>query len=91
MIPTSSSNSVAQIVFNVNQGWNGKPTTLVEVYGSPNKVPAIATCQGTTKRAISVFYQPKSEVIDLHPVGVSGNAAAEVKEVVIPRGIPISL
>ena len=68
-----------------------KPTTLVAVYASSYKLYAIATCQGTTKRAISVFDQPKPKVIDLHPVGVSGDAAAEVKEVVIPRGIPISL
>lgn len=54
---------------------------------------AIAACQTTdvAKGAISVFYQPVSQVIDLQPIGTShGTAgAAEVKDVPIPRGIPV--
>ena len=93
-IPQSSSKSVAQIVFNLNQGWNSKPIALAEVLTNPpSYASAIAACQTTdvAKGAISVFYQPDSQIIDLKPVGVShGNASlAEVEDVVIPRGIPL--
>ena len=67
---------------------------LAEVLTNPpSYASAIAACQTTdvAKGAISVFYQPDSQIIDLKPVGVShGNAGlAEVKDVVIPRGIPV--
>ena len=59
----------------------------------PNYSSAIAACQTTdvAKGAISVFYQPGSQIIDLQPVGVSHGTAglAEVKDVPIPRGIPV--
>ena len=68
--------------------------TLVEVLTKdPNYSSAIAACQTTdiAKGAISVFYQPGSQIIDLQPVGVSHGTAgvAEVKDVPIPRGIPV--
>jgi len=93
-IPKANSSSVAQIVFNLNQGWNSRPTPLVSVLANPpNYISAIAACQtaNVAKGAISVFYQPESKVIDLKPVGVSGGDAAlgEAKAVVTPRGIPI--
>ena len=67
---------------------------LVEVLTKdPNYSSAIAACQTTdvAKGAISLFYQPASQIIDLQPVGVSHGTAglAEVKDVPIPRGIPI--
>lgn len=89
-----NSKQAAQIVFNLNQGWNSKPMTVVEVLTKdPNYSSAIAACQTTdvAKGAISVFYQPGSQIIDLQPVGVSHGTAglAEVKDVPIPRGIPV--
>ena len=67
---------------------------LAEVLTNPpSYASAIAACQTTdvAKGAISVFYQRDSQIIDLKPVGVShGNASlTEVKDVVIPRGIPV--
>ena len=68
--------------------------TVVEVLTKdPHYSSAIAACQTTyyAKGAISVFYQPGSQIIDLQPVGVGHGTAglAEVKDVPIPRGIPV--
>lgn len=84
--------AVSRISYSPHQGWDATTDLVATIYHTSTGVSAIGACQVSEnkKGAISVFYQPEAQVIDLKPVAIGAARVrqAEIAAVVLPKGIP---